>query len=237
MARIGFLIFFVPLLLFGHCYAQSENDVSGWQLPPLQMLIDSALVHSPLVKLANANVQMGQYELTDAQRDWLKKINISADARYGSMFDYGRISTMTNSGFIMPSIITLNYGAGVSAYLPFSDIFDRKRTIQKAQLKIEQAEIQKDETERGVKQMVVAAYYDVLTVQKTLDTRNEISLSASMLLDQSKSDYAEERISLEEYIKANDTYLSAKNELELQKYALQKAIYTLEIIVGIQLIK
>ena len=58
------------------------NEASEWSLPPLQTLIDAALENSPLIQLANIDVKMGLYELKDVRREWLKSINLVADARY-----------------------------------------------------------------------------------------------------------------------------------------------------------
>ncbi|MDR1170861.1 MAG: TolC family protein [Bacteroidales bacterium] len=222
----------------GSSYAQTDNSEAGWKLPPLQVLMDSALLRSPILRGASHEVTMSQYELTDAQKDWMQKINFAADFRYGSQYDYSRLGE--SSGTVLPfSATTLapTYGLGVSAYMPVSDIFDHKRNMQKAKLKIEQSESRREEVAQTVKQSVIAAYYDVLTAQKTLATRAEISASAGMLYDQSKLDYAENRITLSEFTKANEAHLNAQNEVETQKFTLLKAVRTLEVIVGIELIK
>jgi outer membrane protein TolC len=234
MTRIGCFILCLSLSLSGR--AQTGGDTE-WALPTLQTLIDSALIHSPILKGADGDILMSRYELTDAHRDWMQKINFTIDGRYGSMFDYSRLA---NAGAFIPlsdNIYAMNYGVGMSAYMPISDMFDRKRKLQKAKLKIEQTENKRDETARMVKQSVITAYYDVLAAQKTLAARSEISLSANMLYDQSRLDYAESRITLAEFTKANETYLHARNEVETQKFTLLKAVRILEVIVGIELVK
>ena len=239
MTRIGFLILFVPMLLVGsNSYAQTETSDLGWQLPPLQALIDSALVHSPIITGADYDILMTQYELTDAHRSWMQRINLSSDIRYGSMIDWSRLQG-NNSTFMSFSDtkFTPTFGVGVNAYLPVSEIFDKKRTIKKAQLRIEQAESRKDETIRTLKQSVISAYFDVMTTQKTLATRAEMSSSSGMLFDQAKLDYAENRITLTEYTRMSDEYLLSQNEVEIQKFNLLRTVRTLEVIVGIELIK
>jgi outer membrane protein TolC len=226
------------MLLLGNSYAQTDTQETGWKLAPLQSLIDSALIHSPLMRSANVDIQLNELQLTDARRNWLRNLNVTADMRYGSMLDYSRLADL-QGGMSPPSenLHMLNYGVGLSAYVPFSDIFDRKRQIQKAQIQVEQSKSKKTEQEQEVRQSVIDAYYEVLTAQSTLATRIEISSSASMLNDQSKLDYAEDRITLSDYTKTNDSYLNALNDVEVQKYALLKAVCKLEVIVGIQLIK
>ena len=238
MTRIGVIILFVPMLLLNNIYAQTENSASEWQLPPLQILIDSALNHSPLLKGASNDILMSQYELTDAHRSWMQRINISSDIRYGSMIDWSRLQGNTATFMSFSDMkITPSFGVGLNAYLPVSEIFDKKRSIQKAHLRIEQSENRKEETEQSLKQTVISAYYEVLTIQRNLATRAEISASAGMLFDQSKVDYAENRIALAEYTRTNEAFLSALNEVETQKLNLLRAVCALEVIVGIELIK
>ena len=104
-------------------------------------------------------------------------------------------------------------------------------------MRIEQAESRKDETIRTLKQSVISAYFDVMTTQKTLVTRAEMSSSSGMLFDQAKLDYAENRITLSEYTRMSDEYLLSQNEVEIQKINLLRTVRTLEVIVGIELIK
>ena len=239
MTKIGFLILFVSMLLLGSSsYAQTENSEAGWQLPPLQTLIDSAMKHSPMITGASYDVLMSQYELTDAHKAWMQRINISSDVRYGSMIDWSRLQG-NNSTFMSFSDtkFTPTFGVGINAYLPISEIFDKKRSIQKAQLRIDQSENRKDEAAQTLKQSVINAYFEVMTTQKTLATRAEMSSSSGMLFDQAKLDYAENRITLSEYTRTSDEYLLSQNEVEIQKFNLLRTVRTLEVIVGIELIK
>ena len=239
MKRFLFLFIFMSMLLTGNSYAQTVTDESPWELPPLQMLIDSALVHSTLMKSADATIQISEIQLTDVRRNWMNRFNFGLDSRLGSVIDYRKLAELDAGGIIPPSanIYMLNYGIGFTAYVPVTEIFDRKRKIQKAQLEMEITKNRKTEAEKQVKSSVVDAYYDVQSALKTLDTRTQITLSAGMLFDQSKIDYETGSMTLDAHMRANDTYLNALNDLELQKFAVLKAVYKLELIVGIQLIK
>lgn len=253
MIRAAFFLFFVQILFIRFGYAQgfmrpgstqiiqetqtvsASNENSSWTLPPLQTLIDLALEHSPLVKLTGFDVQMGKYELKDVRREWMKKVNFMLDARYGTMFDYSRIVTMPGATS-SPSIM-MNYGAGAMASVALADIFDRKRAKQKAGLKIEQANMNREETISGLTQLVIASYYGVLADQKTLALSNELSLTANLVYDKAKMDYSQNRISLDDYSKANEAFLTAQTEVELRKLNLMKSVGILEVIVGVELVK
>ena len=234
MTRLLFLFMLTLLLSTGYAQTESENL---WELPPLQMLIDSAFINSPLLKSADVEIELSEIQLTEARRKWMQKININADTRFGSMVDYRRMTDMQSAGVMMPSNYMLTLGAGFGVSTPLSDFFDRKRHHQKAQLQMDKSVNSRTDTERQVRTQVINAYFEVLSAQKILATRAELVSSAAMLSEQSQTDYAENRIGLADYIKANDALISGMNDLELQKFAVLKAVYTLEVLVGIQLIK
>jgi len=255
--RTVFFVFFVQILFPGLGYGQGNfarpgnvpviqdhqsapqnNDISEWRLPPLQVLIDHAIKHSNEVKLADNDILMSEYLYKDVRRDWLKKINVSGDARYGSMFDLARLS-QTPGVSILPQSnnLILYYGIGLTASTSISDLVDKKRTKQKSQLTIEQSKLTKEGSINGIKEKVITEYYNILSLQKTLATSNEIFLMISLVHEKARMDLAQNKISYTEYATDNQAFLNAQNALELQKYELERAVRVLEIIVGIELLK
>lgn len=262
MNRVLIFVFFVQIIFLKNVNAQGfmrpgntqtsqgaqsvqvNTDNTGWNLPPLQTVIDYALEHSPLLKLASVDIQVQQYEVKEMTREWMRYVMFTADTRYGSMFDFARMFGIPNGDDPLPGgnpvpnsskELILNYGVGLTAYMPISNILDQKRKKQLSKLKVEQVKIRKDETVNQVTQMVIESYYDVLSAQKTMSMQNELSLSASVVHDKAKLDFTQNRISLEEYSKANETNLQAQNRAELQKITFLKALRNLELIVGVEL--
>jgi len=251
------IVFFVHIMFISFGYGQSSfmrpgstptvqepqsvpvnSDNSDWSLPPLQVLIDHAIEHSPMLKSADNEILMGEYLYKDVRRDWLSKFSIMGDARYGSMFDLSRLASTTSGvPYLNSSALMLNYGIGMSAGTSISDIFDRKRTKQKSKLTIEQARLSKEESINNLTQAVLSAYYNILSIQKTLAMSNELFLMAGLVHERAKMDLAQNKISYAEYATEYQAFLNAQNTVELQKYNLLSAVGILEIIVGIELIK
>jgi len=251
--RLVFFVFFVQILFPGFGYGQgaftrpgnvptpqysqpgsANSDNPDWDLPPLQTLIDHALEHSPMLKLADIDIKVEEYGLKDIQREWMRKISFMTDARYGTMLDYSKMITMPG---VSPATVMMSYGAGATVGFMLSDVFDRKRSKQKARWRIEQANLNRETTVSGVTQMVISSYYAVLAAQKNFALANEMNLTAALVYDKAKMDVSQNRISLTEWAKENEAYLSAKNAVELQKYTLMQSIRMLELIVGIELVK
>ena len=253
MIRVVVFVFFVQILFpeFGYGqgsymrpgnvsttqdpeYESANSDNPYWDLPPLDTLINLAIKHSPMLKSADIDILMEKDGLKDIHREWLRRVNFMTDVRYGSMLDYSKIVAMPG---VSPATVMLSYGAGAMVGFSLSDVFDRKRTKQKARWRIEQAQISRDEAIIGVTQMVINSYYAVLVAQKNFAMANEISLTAALVHDKAKLDVSQSRISLTEWAKENETFLGAQNTVELQKIALMQSIRMLEIIVGIELVK
>ena len=230
-----FLLFFFPLsAVFGQ--ANLSVDESGWKLPPLQTLIDSAMLHSNAVKLADYNITMSEYELKKLQRDWLDRFQLNGNVRYGSEIYFN------NSGVLIDNIYERNdnnafYNAGVYFTVPLSHIFDRKLPRQKAKISIEQSRLQKEEIKRGVREMVISVYYDFLTLQNAFNMQNELLSTANLTFDQAELDYASNKISFTEYTQIQTSLLSAQHSYEQIKNTYTKALLLMEELVGIKLIK
>jgi len=214
--------------------APAGSDNSEWSLPPLQTLIDLAVKHSPVLKMADIDIKVSENGLKDLHREWMRRINFMADARYGSMLDYSRLVTMPTEN---PATVMMSYGVGATAVVSLADLFDRKRTKQLSKWRIEQAQITKEEAVNGLVQLVINAYFEVLTAQKTLALNNELNLTASLVYDKAKMDFTQNKISMTEWARENEAYLTSQNAVDLQKYVVMRSIHILEIIVGVELVK
>jgi len=122
--------------------------------------------------------------------------------------------------------------AGIS----LADLFDRKRTKQQARWRIDQARISKEESINALTQTVITAYYNILSIQKTLAMNTEIFLMAGLVYERVKLDLAQNKISYNDYVTETQTYLTAQNAVELRKNELWRSVRILEIIVGVELI-
>ncbi|MDR1672843.1 MAG: TolC family protein [Bacteroidales bacterium] len=237
MKRLGFLLLFTQL--YGLGYAQLTQE-QGWDLPPLQALIDSALKCSATLKTADIKILLSEDILKEVRMSWLEKLNFTVNSNYGNTYDWARTASASQTGGPYPannSNPSLGYMAGISIYYPFIDIFGgHKRMKHQAQLGVEQAEIEKKVTENETKQMVITAYYELLSTIKTLELQTEMLISLTTSYEQAKKDFSAAKIPLSEYIKAYEAYMSARNAQEIQKNSVTSAFMLMEILTGTRLL-
>lgn len=240
-------VFFVLIMqLFYWCGGQAQTTAPDGQtdsgvedfarmLPPLQALIDSALIHSPVIKLADNDITLNKYGLKQANRTWMDWIYLQGDLRYGSEY------LLTNTDVIIDvpkeNNNQIRYSGGLTMRLPISEIFDRKVPSQMAKINIEKAENQKEILENDITQMVITAYYDLLSQHKSFTLQTELLASATMAFEQAKIDYGSNKIELTDYLKISESFFTARNAHELQKNNYNKALLLTEKLIGIKIIK
>ena len=128
-------------------YAQAANAVErstafdSITLPPLSMLIDSAIAHNAMLKFFEHSIDAKKSSLSAESKSWTKSFGIQADVRYGS---FNNFSTNTAEGqspsLIATSTNQTNFGVGAYVKLPLSDFVNRKNFIQLAKAEVHQAE-------------------------------------------------------------------------------------------------
>jgi outer membrane protein TolC len=241
--RIYFFIIFSIFILFtgnGHSQvttvasdSEEFEDYAG-TLPPLHALIDSAMLYSPAVRMADNNILLAEYMLKEVRRSMIKQIYVTGDVRYGSNYFITQNETPLIDR-ITDNQYPVTYGIGLNLRVPLSEVFDKKIQKQKARIGIEQSKIEKEVIENEVRQLVISGYYDLLSLKKTLDMRTEMLTSANMLYEQARLDFANNKISSNEYVQISEAVLTAQNEQEILKNNFIKARYILENLIGIKL--
>ena len=102
-----------------------RDDIAD-KLPALEALIDSAVKHSPLVKIEELNADWTRYEITSARREWLRHWGIDMIANYGNYMYNDRDELTRLDKFYLSESRRFNYGAGLYARIPIFYFVDRK---------------------------------------------------------------------------------------------------------------
>jgi hypothetical protein len=72
---------------------------------------------------------------------------------------------------------------------------------------------------------------------KAMEIQAETFAILSLSHDQAKILYANDRITLPEYTQIYQSYITAKNMLEVQKIAVTSAFRSMEVLTGVKLLK
>ena len=210
-----------------------ENDITK-QLPTLQQLQDSAVKHSPLLKIINSNVVIQQLKIKSEKRVWMKSLGFEAGAKYG-LFDnliltedlgYQDLATSTTE--------QTRYNLGVYLRIPLSTIIDNSNvklaTEEKNKLKYEIASNIKE-----LRQLIIIQYNNIIKAHKAVVMRTTHAQSYQAQMYRADKDYENGKINIAEYVRLQDLALSAQIELENSKIELLTALQLLQETVGIKI--
>lgn len=211
------------------------DDISQ-KLPPLNDLIDSALLNDPYVRFRDLQIIVNKSKLNAEKSYWLRNIGFQSDVRYGT---FNMFSTNTSEGQSPDLTATqqsqVNYGVGAYIKIPILDIVNRKNQIQLAENEIEQAKSMAEFQKNEVRQLVIVQYNDLILKQKLLKIK-----AKHLALTQSNVNLAEKEFkngvsNLSEYSRISGIYSDAETEYETARIDFITSYMILEEIVGIKL--
>ncbi|MCX6240476.1 MAG: TolC family protein [Bacteroidetes bacterium] len=179
-------VFGTPLLCSGqqkdttYYFNPLIEDITQ-RIPPLSDLIDSAIVHAPLLKYYDADIAEWRYKVKTASRFWMRNFYIDASIQndfWNSYTDNSSDKINWNPQWSNQN----NYRgiAGVSLRLPMEDLWDRKNQVKTATKEIEKSMAQKENQIVELRQQIITQYNQLSVNQKILKNANESVIAGAM---------------------------------------------------------
>ncbi|NVN94974.1 MAG: TolC family protein [Bacteroidetes bacterium] len=202
-------------------------------LPPLQVLFDSAIEKSSLIKFWESGIDAQQYKIQSARINWMRSVNLEGDFRYGSI----------NNVFVGPTstLITTSdatrWGTGISLKLPIYEFFNKKNAVGVAVKEKEQASFQREAAITELKKAVISQYYELLFREQSLKIRNSNMQSTALQLQMTELDFKNGKIAISELVRLSQQHAANQFEFEKEKREFLAALLILEEIIGFKLIK
>jgi len=229
--------------MFGHGMAQnsSTDEISaqrnGISIPPLHVLIDSAINHNALIRYRTQEIGGQESNLKSEKLYWTRNFGIQADGRYGNFNNNSITAIEGSSTLLASSTVQFNYGAGLYLKIPVFDIINRKNQIKKGKIELEKAksmaEAQKDE----VRQVVIKQYQELTLKQKLLNIKSQNLGNAKVNMGMVEKEFRNGVISIYEYVRLSDMTSRIESDYEKAKSDFLMAKKLMENIVGFTLSK
>ena len=237
--KFVFLVFCFGNYFLNTLFAQeiietgSSKIDAGKTLPPLIVMIDSAIAHNATIKYIDQGILEKKYDLESERKSWTKNFGLQADIRYGT---FDNFSTNTAEGQ-SPSILATrsnqtNYGVGAYLKLPLYDFVNHKNLINASKNQVAKAEsmaeIQRDE----VRQMVIRQYNDLILQQKIVKIRSKDYNMAKINLEMVEKEFRNGVVTISEYSRISGITSGAEADYEAAKSNLISIYMILEELVG-----
>ncbi len=213
-----------------------ELQVAIPELPPLNVLIDSAFNRSPQRILLEKQKEEGGINLSMQKRMWLQGLGLFSGYSYGKG---GSISSAqgTSTGTTLPAVFSNStssqYSAGLSFGVSIGAIVDQKSRIKL--LKIQNSKI--DVELQSLKDEIAIKIFDEYSRLKlNLERLQDLSVAldsyhAQLVL--AEKDFLNNRIKITELTAARESYSSSRLSLQQLRQDCLKSVFYFERITGI----
>jgi outer membrane protein TolC len=239
-AILSFLFLFhfgLPVLGYGQMenpFDQVKDDISI-KLPPLSVLIDSAIVHSAKVKFIDQQLIIDEYKLKAKRIEWSRNIGLQANTGYGNLYNYSSSTT----GSIDPIPTTAirsqrQYSASVYINLPLNTLLDRKNQIKITATELEQAKSSAISQREEIRQQVIVYYNGLIVKQRVFRIKVKNLETVRVNMQMVEKQFLNGVIPLTDYTQMLGNVANLETDFENAKMDFLTAYMILEEIVGLR---
>lgn len=200
-------------------------------LPSLNVLIQTALENSPMIKQQEAMVTMREWQKKSAQIDWSRYLELFTEGRWGT-YDYVVFGGAT-APTTPPS--TMRYNVGTRIQLNLFDALDQNKKVKVAESILDFEKAKVEEAKRVIIDEVIKQYNQVITYREIVKIKSDNLQSQIANRERMEMQFAGAEEDLMEYARITEIATKAQEEFELAKKEFRVAYMLLENLVGVQL--
>jgi outer membrane protein TolC len=190
-------------------------------LPPLRVIQDAAVQHSPLVKRESESVKMRRQDLSITKTNWLKGLTVEASSQYGS---YGDQSV---------NKLYLGNRVGASIKISLDDILSLGSKMEKDEAAIASAEYNQQNLEKELRQIVAQQYVKIQTGLTLVQICAQGYHNAVTNQQNAELKFRSGEMALYDYSRIVDLVTSSSMTLERTRGELRQDWVVLEEVIGV----
>jgi len=203
------------------------------ELPPLSVLIDSAILHNPYVKFRDNQKIINEENLRTNQTQWTRNIGFQSDIRYGTFNNFNNYTSGGQSPDVTSTLTTeFNYGVGAFIRVPFDEIFNRKHQVQAAKMQLVQANNMADMQRDELRQLVIRQYNELILRQRLMKIKAKYLEISRFNMETAEKDFRNGAISVTEYSRIAELSSTAESDFQTTKVGFNTSYLLLQEIVG-----
>jgi outer membrane protein TolC len=206
----------------------------SYRLPPLAELQELAIEYSPIFKMLDADIAIGEHNVQEEKRAWMKSVGAEGGVSYGLYDnlvltnDYGALESDFNS------TEQTRYYMGAYLKIPISSIID------KSNVKAAKAEKQKLQYQRAIRiqelrQLIIVRYNNVLLHYRGMLIKSNAVESYRVQKLRADEDFKNGLINVYEFARLEDMMSKSVVDLEEAKLNFSTAFQILEETVGVKI--
>jgi len=205
------------------------------KLPPLQILIDSAVRHSPQVRISDAEISIMRCTLKEEKNSWTKNIGLLGELMTGNLYQFSTNQTSgANPNEFISDRYEYNYNIGLFLRMPLSDFTNQKIRINIAKREIEKSILLKEEKAMDIRKEVIMVYQDLLMRQELLKIKNESQLTTRLQVQMAEIEFKNGTIKIAELARLVEFNATNIYDYKQETFLFYRQYLILEELVGMK---
>ncbi len=203
------------------------------RIPPLNDLVDSAYVHSPLLQRQQKQIAIRELRKRSVNQEWLKYINFFATSNYGVYDNFISVQDQSVVGSTINTGNSFRWSVGVAiSGAPFYDLINKptERSIKK--LEKEQEIDSREDLKLQLKRLVIEQYNKTLLSYNVMIIANENVYSNYTQLIMSEQKFSRGELDIFTLANVREMYYKSLMTYEKNKYEFKTNLSVLEVICG-----
>ncbi|NWJ50736.1 MAG: hypothetical protein HXX14_07720 [Bacteroidetes bacterium] len=243
------LIVIFCLITTVHAQVKSVDQPSNFQkfnpltanvedvLPPMSVLLDSAVVHSAQVNYEGLHAMRNYYEIVRARQSWTQYLGFNLDGGWGRWLtdDWNKINAQTvNITSGLSKSYRWNYDAQLWVRYPLSAYITRPNEIKFSKKEMEMSLALRDQRAREARLDVIRYYNAMLQAQSKLKISNEYQGYTMVQMKMADLQFLNKEIEVAEYARLKEIQTRGAYDFEQFKAEFSMNYQLLEETTGIK---
>lgn len=237
------IVFWLTILAANLVCAQTYDELVAntamgvdiaYRLPPLAELQAQAIDNSPVFKMLDADVAIGEYKVKEEKRLWMNSMGLESGARYG-LFD--NLIITQDLGLVESSTATTEqtrYYVGAYVKIPISAIIDNSN-VKTAKAEKDKLRYQREARIQELRQLIIIRYNNVIREHRGMVIKINAVENYRVQRLRAEEDFKNDIINIDEYARLEDMLTKAVLSLEDAKIDFMTAFQILEETVGVKI--
>lgn len=215
-------------------HPETQNDQVSEKIPPLSVLIDSAILNNPNIRFRDMDLIVARCKLKENHNLLWKDIGFQADVRHGTFDSY----TSDITGGIGPAIgsshVETRYGYSAYIKIPLFDLINRPNQNKIARTEIEKAESLATAQRNEIRQLVILQYNDLILKQRLFNIKLKNLETVKINMQMVEKEFLNGVIPITEYARISGSVSDSETDYEKARMDFLTAYMILEEIVGMK---
>ena len=236
------VVILLPLNSFSQTIQVSNQDIFNpltdditKKIPPLDVLIDSALINSHRLKYWDKEIKITEYELKSSKRDWAKTITLQGAITEGAWTSL--VFIQDEYGNEIGTLGTTNQGrqtVGLNLRLSLLDLWDRGNKIKLNKMRVERNIEKMLEDRQSIRANVINLYNEVIIQQNMLKLDIDNIEFSELTAEMADVEFQNGKISLTDLSRVRDNLARARYRFVDSQTGFINAYVMLQELTGIK---